>query len=47
MVQWLSPLALRIMGIAQPLARQCQDNGLVKYWLKIAQENTDFRTVAF
>ena len=28
------PLALRIMGIALRLARQCQDNGLVKYWLK-------------
>ena len=31
---WLSALALRIMGIALRLARQCLDNGLVKYWLK-------------
>ena len=36
--EWLSHLALRIMGIALPLARQCQDNRLVKYWLKIVQE---------
>ena len=28
------PLALRNMGIALRLARQCQDNRLVKYWLK-------------
>ena len=28
------PFALRIMGIAILQARQCQDNGLVKYWLK-------------
>ena len=27
-------LALRIIGIALRLAHQCQDNGLVKYWLK-------------
>ena len=26
------------MGIAQQLAHQCQDNGLVKYWLKIVQD---------
>ena len=32
------PLALRIMGIELRLARQCQDNGLVKYWLKIVLE---------
>ena len=32
------PLALRIMGVALRLARQCQDNRLVKYWLKIVQE---------
>ena len=31
-------LGLRIMGIALQLARQCQDNELVKYWLKIVQE---------
>ena len=29
---------LRIMGTALQLAHQCQDNGLVKYWLKIVQE---------
>ena len=28
------PLALRNMRIALRLARQCQDNGLGKYWLK-------------
>ena len=33
-----SPSALRIMGIALRLARQCQDNGLVKYWFKIVKE---------
>ena len=26
-----SPLALRIMGVALWLARQCQDDGLVKF----------------
>ena len=26
------------MEIAFPLTRLCQDNGLVKYWLKIVQE---------
>ena len=35
------PLALRIMGIALRLARQCQDNGLVKYWLKSSPGNMD------
>ena len=25
---------LKIIGIALPLACQCQNNGLVKYWLK-------------
>ena len=30
-----SPLALRIIGIALKLARQCQYNGLVKNWLKL------------
>ena len=38
LVHWLSFLALRIMGIVLQLARQCWDNGLVKYWLQIAQE---------
>ena len=28
------PHALRIMGRGPRLARQCQDNGLAKYWLK-------------
>ena len=32
------PLALRIMGLSLRLARQCQDNELVKYWLEIVQE---------
>ena len=27
-----------LIGIAVRLARQCQDNGLVKYWLKAVQE---------
>ena len=27
-----------IMGLALRHARQCQDNGLVKYWLKVDQE---------
>ena len=26
------------MGISLRLARQCQDNGIVKYWLRIVQE---------
>ena len=26
--------ALRIMGIALRLARQCKDSGLVKYWFR-------------
>ena len=41
-----SPLALRIMGIARRLARQCRDNGVVKYWLKNNPGNTDWRIVA-
>ena len=32
------PLWLRIMGTALRLARQCQDNRLVMYWLKLVQE---------
>ena len=31
-------LALRIMEISLRLVRQCQDNVLVKYWLKKVQE---------
>ena len=31
----ISPLKLRIMGIALRLFRQCQDNGLIKFWLKL------------
>ena len=37
-----SPMALRIMGIALRLARQCQANVLVKYWLKNGQETWVF-----
>ena len=38
MVEVAFPLGLWIMGIVLQLARQCQDNGLVKYWLKIVKE---------
>ena len=34
---WHSGLSSH-QGIALQLARQCQDSGLVKYWLKIVQE---------
>ena len=30
--------SIRIMRIAPRLACQSQDNGLVKYWLKVVQE---------
>ena len=40
------PLTLGIMGIALRLARQCQDNELVNYWLKIVQETWILLTVA-
>ena len=40
-LMWLSPLALWIMGIVLRLARQCQDYGLVKYWLKNSPGNLD------
>ena len=40
--KWPFPLALRILGMALRLAHQCQDNGLVKYWLKRnSPENMD------
>ena len=32
------PSALRVMGTVLQLARQRQDDGMVKYWLKIVQE---------
>ena len=31
----ISPLKLRIMGTALRLFRQCQANGLIKFWLKL------------
>ena len=35
------PLELRIIGIALRRACQCQNNGLVKYWLKNSPGNMD------
>ena len=37
--EWVK-LAVKIMGIALRLARQCQDNGLVKYRLRIVLETS-------
>ena len=36
-----SPLGAQVYGNSTTTGRQCQGNGLVKYWLKIVQENMD------